>query len=207
MSLSPSQSPYGNLGLLPPEIRAMIYALVFSAGSTALTRTSKALHAETQDTFHRYSVFRVYLDSYFEYPHRRRMSNSDLKYLKNVKNVRIRITPPIDFSSHWFYKETYWKTQSGLLKILRQFAEAMDKPKMCRVQFDGQTTVPFMWEIFDAMDWLHDFERVDVELSAKKRHLEYQSVDMIRQKLRPKEGSEGKPTVTVFDADDIDLNS
>ena len=192
-----SQSLYGDLGLLPSEIRAIIYALVFSAGSRALARTSKALHAETQDAFHRYSVFRLYVDPYFEYEDGIRKYNRCRTYLKNVQNLRIRITPPRGFPYHWFYEVTNSKAGSGPLKMLRQYAEAMDEPKTCRVQFDETIAQPFLWEMFDAMDWLRDFERVDVELMRSNGYSKDEGVETVRQRLRPKEGSEGKPTVTV----------
>ena len=41
----PQSSPYGYLGQLPRELRDEIYAMLFSKGHIALTRTSKALHA------------------------------------------------------------------------------------------------------------------------------------------------------------------
>ena len=86
VSHSSPPSPHGTLDTLPPELRNSIYALVFSAGYTALAQTSKSMHAvsrsriilpaqlpdnvqrmqDTQEAFRRHSVWRVHIDDLTE---------------------------------------------------------------------------------------------------------------------------------------------
>ena len=155
---STSPSAYGDLGLLPPEIRTMIYAPVFASGSTALTRTSKALHKETWDALHRCGVYRVHINSDFE-----DWQGSDMvgKYLKNVQNVYLRITSSSNFPPRWYNMDSDAKPDQ--LLALHRLVEAIEKPRTCRVQILMAITIPFLWKTVSAITWLRDFERVDVE--------------------------------------------
>ena len=55
-------SPFGSLTILPKEIREMIYATVFAAGSVALTRVSKAFHEDTRRALEHHGVYRVLIE-------------------------------------------------------------------------------------------------------------------------------------------------
>ena len=54
-----SPSPRGLFGKLSREILNQIQQSVFTAGQTALTRTSKAMHADTKEALSRYGVYRL----------------------------------------------------------------------------------------------------------------------------------------------------
>ena len=53
------QSPFGSFGILPKEIRELIYVPVFAAGSVALTRASKAFYEDTKRALYVHGVYRV----------------------------------------------------------------------------------------------------------------------------------------------------
>lgn len=55
--LAPTPTPLGTLGVLPYELRCMIYKFVFLAESTSLTRVSKTLAADTKASINKYYEF------------------------------------------------------------------------------------------------------------------------------------------------------
>lgn len=203
---SASLSPYGDLGLLPPEIRAMIYALVFAAGRTALARSSKALHAETWDALHRYGALCVHVNSDFEDWDG---SGWHWEYLKHVQNVRIRVSLPFGRA---FELEPDSKLIRGPLEILSRLVKAIEKPKMCHVQVCAITSSGFTWDLLRAMVWMRNFERVDVEvfdlrkntggvLSKMFDHGGKKADNAIRRVLCPNKNSKKKPKVAVVRID------
>lgn len=59
---SARHTPFGTFEILPKELRDMIYIHVLANGGTALTRTSRAIHNDTEKTLYRHGVYRVYLE-------------------------------------------------------------------------------------------------------------------------------------------------
>ena len=205
------QSPYGDLGLLPPEIRANIYALVFAEGSTALARSSKALHADTWDALHRYGIFRAHIQSASEdwggcHMHR--------KHFKNVQNVHIRITPSSPYSPPpWWELRPHSRFLTRSVRIMHAFVNAIEKPKTCRIQINRLNSLVRVTLTLEAFTWLRNFERVDVELSPgpspwNRYEFDDKAIDIIRDVLCPKDKSERSPEVTVVQMDrEIDVGS
>ena len=60
--MAASPTPLGALQFLVREIREMIYAFVFAAGSTSLTWTSKGLYTDTKPALLRSAVYRVHIE-------------------------------------------------------------------------------------------------------------------------------------------------
>ena len=58
LSIKSTPTAGGILLKLPPEIRDMIYALLFSAGDLSLLRTCRGINTEAQSTFYRAGIFR-----------------------------------------------------------------------------------------------------------------------------------------------------
>ncbi|KAL8788372.1 MAG: hypothetical protein Q9195_007330 [Heterodermia aff. obscurata] len=210
--MSTTPSPFGALSLLPPEIRTILYGLVFASGNTALARTSNALHADTWAALHRYGVYRLNIDpDCWDW---RDPNPVFQKCPKDVQNVDIRITPPPDDLWHWYKSSKKLSRVSraivlGPLMVLDGLVDAIEKRRFCRVQFTMATDTDFFRDTLKDMTWLGDFERVDVELVSSRKEKSkmlgpcsaYQAVHIVKLELGGKEKEEGRPKVTVVYVD------
>ena len=52
----------GTLGTLPPEIRGMVYALLFCTGHTALARVSKAMYEDTKSDLLQHGIYHMAIE-------------------------------------------------------------------------------------------------------------------------------------------------
>ena len=195
--LSAPLSPYGDLGLLPPATRTRIYALVFSSGSVALARTSKALYTDTWVALHRYGVYRVHVSTDPEHWNEAYVPR---EYLKPIQNVDIRITLPKLLGPYSYRAESQWGSIDEPFRILHRQFQHIEKPKSCRVQFTRPCSEALFDQTLKAIAFLGQFELVDVELVNFPRLID-DSNNYIRLDLFRKGGSRKKPKVTLVQVD------
>ena len=55
----PNPAPYGNMSILPKEIRSFIYAFVLAGGDMALTRTSRHFYMDTKEALAKHGACHV----------------------------------------------------------------------------------------------------------------------------------------------------
>ncbi|CAF9936497.1 MAG: hypothetical protein HETSPECPRED_010351 [Heterodermia speciosa] len=158
----PQSSPYGYLGQLPRELRDEIYAMLFSKGHIALTRTSKALHADTEAALYKYGVYRLIIDDKLYYD----LIDLALPYeevIRNVQNVRIHILPPSKEPYHQHDIE-YTHDFKSLSLFIYETIGSMTEPKTCTVKFTFATYTPFMEYTLESLVFLNEFEHIHVEI-------------------------------------------
>ena len=156
-SMAPTSpiSPLGTIGKLPLEVRNMVYGFVFAAGQTALARTSKDLHADTETALFQYGVLKVDLEfkayvqiwswTYLEAPSPALLAR--IRNLQvNIKNASgqmssarailsapqsaVSVTPPTSLDA---VATTLEAPRLGA--ILRRFMDPVENPRHCTFVF------------------------------------------------------------------------
>ena len=185
--ISSHPSPYGLFGKFPREIREPIYQLVFTAGETALTRTSKEMHEDTKQALTRYGTYtliigftrildpsaipyaygdtmRTYVSSQYSRQHQTYHISHPRPgaFLTNVRSLELRVVldkPSPNRSLR------YPRISSGMLNlILWDVVRRMTQPTHCRISLQLRRYPKVLPESFAALKQLRCFQRVDVEL-------------------------------------------
>ena len=180
----PSPSPRGLFGKLSREILNQIYQPVFAAGKTDLTRTSKAMHADTKEALSRYGVYRLTIEfaresenpPYYKYSlkdpnyglyHTERQACHLLhprpgEFLANVRRLSLSVvlrSPSLGRAIR------YPCISSGILnQVLCDIVGTMRQPTHCRISLQLRRYRKILPEMFAALKQLRCFQSVDVEL-------------------------------------------
>ena len=154
----PPASPLGTLAKVPLELRDLIYKDIFAAGATALTRTSKAIYADTKVALREWGIYRLQIECdkeghvhpiyYKEY-----QEDADKHYyilwqqpadmtLAKVRNLHLTIKVLGRWS--WPQRSDQCTGDIQLDQVLHELTLSMDKEKDCHVklQYGGRERDP-----------------------------------------------------------------
>lgn len=173
-------SPCGLFGKFPRELLDSIYQSVFTAGETALTRTSKAMHVHTKEALSRYGVYSLRIEfarlrHYFQY----QMYYGGDYYLDDAQTYHLSHPTPGTFLAHVRSVNVrvilerpspdrslrYPCIPSGMLdKILRDVIGSMTQHTHCRISLQLRRYRKVQPEWFACLKQLRRFQSVEVEL-------------------------------------------
>ena len=173
-------SPCGLFGKLPPELLEPIYQSVFTAGETALTRTSKAMHAGTKEALSRHGVYSLRIEFgrlHHYYQNQRYFSFRLIElglqgyhlshptpgaFLANVRHLNIRVVLERPSSD----RSLEYPCISGRMLgwILWRVVRAMMQPTHCRISLQLRKYRPVLRQWFAPLKQLRCFQTVEVEL-------------------------------------------
>ena len=165
-------SPLGVFAKVPQEIRDIIYSFVFTAGYTALARTSKAMNMNTLASLRKYGIYRVHIEYHqqfrtFEF---RELPRSiafqkplPRNFLYDAQNLDLRITHRMDLGQP---KESFDPSyeKGNLAHLVRNAVFMMKSNVHCRVSLEN-SWFDFKGEVLQSVAWLRVFRKVNVEVS------------------------------------------
>ena len=163
--ITPTPTQGTELGLLitlPKELRELIYSYLFNAGSTTITRTSKALMLDTKESLTKHGFYRLKFDQRTG-PHplyRFHPPNPPLMG-ERVRNLEIRLS--VGGGGDPFLSVRSMRG-SELRSTIREYADMMHKRKICHVRVDvryaqDMQDIPLM-----VLKAVQDFKYVTVEI-------------------------------------------
>ena len=180
----PSPSPRGLFGKLSRELLDQIYQSVFTAGKTDLTRTSKAMHADTKEALSRYGVYRLTIvfakksekPPYYKYSLKDRIYHlyhtekqtyhlshpRPGNFLANVRRLSLSV---ILISPSLGPAFRYPCISSGALdQVLCYIVAIMRQQTHCRISLQLRRHRKIWPEMFAGLRQLRCFQSVEVEL-------------------------------------------
>ncbi|CAF9936494.1 MAG: hypothetical protein HETSPECPRED_010350 [Heterodermia speciosa] len=177
-------SPYGSFGILPIEIRELIYGPVFAAGSVAVTRASKAFYEDTKRALYVHGVYRVpvrytcELDDpdrddrwpLWHWETQRRETFPD-RFIAKVQNLQVSISIGQDSDPIW--STVYglgWNTGTRYRLMLTQLAQSLVSCRNFRVQLPEEPMISpeeFGDLKINEMDFLRRLKTITVEWRAE----------------------------------------
>ena len=208
----------GTLRNLPPEIRNMIYAFVFSPVSpaesqtstdhyTAILRVSKDLYLDSRRSMYRHSVYHISIKYWLDWNMYdlqavidEQPSSQGLAHIQDL-DVRIEGCPSLSQEPNPLWG---WAGEGGLSGLLKGLVKQMNQKRSCRIGFHHLLNPELGPELLEPLGALQCFDSVAIEfihvdgdwdVLLRKKCLKLD--EQIQGMLRPADGRGQGPVMTT----------